>query len=129
MYHAIYHSIYLSLDLSINQSINQSISIYIYRSLYDTHPHLLLRHTSRNFRHLPVVDSKTFEIMGVLSIKDIVRAISGETKTSRGFWLFELFKKKSKRTSDLDTATAAVDEHVPQATSTTSSEDVHAMKP
>ncbi len=50
----------------------------------------------RNFRHLPVVDSKD-EVVGILSVKDIVREISGESKSSRGFWLMEYFKPKEEQ--------------------------------
>ncbi|KDO22749.1 hypothetical protein SPRG_21098 [Saprolegnia parasitica CBS 223.65] len=47
----------------------------------------------QNFRHLPVVDAKD-DIVGVLSVKDVVREISREFKSTQGYWLMEYFKSK-----------------------------------
>ncbi|OQR94699.1 hypothetical protein ACHHYP_00981 [Achlya hypogyna] len=47
----------------------------------------------QNFRHMPVVDSKD-DLVGVLSIKDVVREISREFKSTQGYWLMEYFKSK-----------------------------------
>ncbi|RHY84978.1 hypothetical protein DYB37_006279 [Aphanomyces astaci] len=47
---------------------------------------------TRNFHHFPVVDAKE-EIVGLLSVKDIVHEIVSEVKPTTGFWLMEYFKK------------------------------------
>ncbi|ETW04210.1 hypothetical protein H310_04552 [Aphanomyces invadans] len=47
---------------------------------------------TRNYHHFPVVDSKE-EIVGLLSVKDIVHEIVSEIKPTKGFWLMEYFKK------------------------------------
>ncbi|CAK4171267.1 unnamed protein product [Aphanomyces euteiches] len=54
---------------------------------------------TRNYHHFPVVDSKE-DIVGVLSVKDIVREICGETKPTTGFWLMEYFKKPKSTTAE-----------------------------
>ncbi|KAF0685163.1 Aste57867_22865 [Aphanomyces stellatus] len=58
----------------------------------DTLHACVLEAAHRNYHHFPVVDTKD-EIVGVLSVKDIVREICGETKPTPGFWLMEYFKK------------------------------------
>lgn len=49
------------------------------------------------FRHFPVVDEESNSILGILSIKDIVKAISKGHDASPGFWLMEFFRSKMER--------------------------------
>ncbi|OQS06540.1 hypothetical protein THRCLA_01421 [Thraustotheca clavata] len=63
----------------------------------------------QNFRHLPVVDNKD-DIVGMLSVKDVVREISREHRSTQGFWLMEYFKSKmtDKPTEEKKTEVAEV---------------------
>ncbi|RHZ06396.1 hypothetical protein DYB31_008177, partial [Aphanomyces astaci] len=68
---------------------------------------------TRNFHHFPVVDAKE-EIVGLLSVKDIVHEIVSEVKPTTGFWLMEYFKKAKQPAAAAEKVEAAASPPVGQ---------------